>query len=102
MEKGNFKENVLCEVRKIPKGFVASYGRIALLAGNPRGAREVGWILSRNGNDGITPWWRVINSKGYISIKNPEIAASEQKQLLEIEEVGVSEDFSLKEPIPWY
>jgi methylated-DNA-protein-cysteine methyltransferase-like protein len=90
-----FKDRVLIEVRKIPKGRVASYGQIALFAGKPTGAREVGWILNRWGDDGITPWWRIINSKGYISIKNNEISALEQKELLQEDGVPVKEDFSV-------
>ncbi len=91
----SFKDRVLEEVRKIPKGRVASYGQIALFAGKPRGAREVGWILNRWGDEGGTPWWRVINSKGYISIKHNEISALEQKRLLEEDGVDVEEDFSV-------
>ena len=91
----SFKDGVLEEVRKIPKGSVASYGQIAFFAGKPRGAREVGWILNRRGDDGITPWWRIINTKGYISIKHDEISALEQKRLLEEDGVEVGEDFSV-------
>ena len=91
----SFKDRVLEEVRKIPKGRVASYGQIALFAGKPRGAREVGWVLNRWGEEDNTPWWRVINSKGYISIKHNEISALEQKRLLEEDGVDVEEDFSV-------
>ncbi len=91
----SFKDKVLEEVRKIPKGRVASYGQIALFAGKPRGAREVGWVLNRWGDNDKTPWWRVINAKGYISIKHREIPALEQKRLLELEGVGVGSDFSV-------
>lgn len=89
----SFKDKVLEEVRKIPKGRVASYGQIALFAGKPRGAREVGWVLNRWGDDGKTPWWRVINVKGYISIKNTEIPAIEQRRLLSKDGVEVDRDF---------
>ncbi len=91
----SFKDRVLKEVKKVPYGKVTSYGRIALLVGQPRMARQVGWILNRFGNDGKTPWWRVINGKGYISIKNSEISAVEQKKLLEDEGIEVREDFSV-------
>lgn len=91
----SFKDRVLKEVRKIPKGRVASYGQIALFAGKPRGAREVGWILNRWGDEGNTPWWRIINTKGYISIKHNEISALEQKRLLEEDGIKVGEDFSV-------
>ncbi|AHB40639.1 TPA: DNA methyltransferase [candidate division WWE3 bacterium] len=91
----SFKDKVLEEVRRIPKGRVASYGQIALFAGKPRGAREVGWVLNRWGDEKDTPWWRIINAKGYISIKHNEIPALEQKRLLEEDGVEVGEDFSV-------
>ncbi|KKT26852.1 MAG: methylated-DNA-protein-cysteine methyltransferase [candidate division WWE3 bacterium GW2011_GWA1_43_94] len=72
-----------------------SYGQIALFAGKPRGAREVGWVLNRWGDEKDTPWWRIINAKGYISIKHNEIPALEQKRLLEEDGVEVGEDFSV-------
>ena len=65
-----FKIKVIQIVKQIPKGKVATYGQIASMADSPRAARQVGWILR-----GLTveeddlPWWRVINSKGYISIE---------------------------------
>jgi len=39
-----------------------TYGQVALLAGQPHGAREVGWIAYAGG-DGI-PWQRVVNRYG--------------------------------------
>ena len=38
-------EKIYKEVRKIPRGKVATYGQIAALAGNPRWARVVGYAL---------------------------------------------------------
>ena len=35
-------------VKQIPQGCVASYGQVAALAGNPRGARGVGFAMHRN------------------------------------------------------
>ena len=35
-------------VRRIPCGKVATYGQIAMLAGNPRWARAVGYALHAN------------------------------------------------------
>lgn len=89
----SFRENVLNIVRKIPFGKVVSYGQVALLADNPRGARQVGWILHAMGLN--TPWWRVINNKGYISIRsNPELAI-EQKIKLEQEGIIVDNNFNI-------
>ena len=61
-----FRENVLAIVKQIPKGQVATYGQVALLAGHPSAARQVGMIL--NGlKESELPWHRVINAKGGIS-----------------------------------
>lgn len=89
-----FKKRVLEIVRKIPEGKVVSYGQAALMAGFPRGARQVGWILNQC-NENI-PWWRVINNEGRISIKGSKFAALDQKILLEKEGVRVSKDFKIE------
>ncbi len=51
-------------VKQIPKGKVASYGQIAMLAGNPRGARGVGFALHRNPEPGVIPCHRVVFKDG--------------------------------------
>lgn len=91
----SFKEKVLQTVKQIPKGKVASYGQIALYADSPRAARQVGWILNKFGNTPGIPWWRVINNTGRISIKHSEISAQMQKELLEEEEIEVSNLFEI-------
>ena len=89
-----FKAQVIKVVNLIPHGKVVSYGQVALYIGVPRAARQVGWIL--NGLEGRTfvPWWRVVNNKGRISIKNSRYSAEEQRQLLIQEGVEVDKDFS--------
>jgi methylated-DNA-protein-cysteine methyltransferase-like protein len=99
---GRFSDLVLKIVKAIPKGKVASYGQIALMAGEPRAARQVGWVLNQK-SDGQTPWWRVINNSGRISIKHPEISALEQKELLEKEGVKVGKNFEVNiEKFRWH
>jgi methylated-DNA-protein-cysteine methyltransferase related protein len=90
----SFPDTVLAIVKSVPKGRVVSYGQVALMAGRPRAAREVGWILNQRSDD-KTPWWRVINNSGRISIKHPEYSALLQKELLEKEGVKVSDDFEI-------
>jgi methylated-DNA-protein-cysteine methyltransferase-like protein len=90
-----FKERIYIIVRTIPHGKVASYGQIALMAGIPRAARQVGWFLRQTTPEQLLPWWRIINNKGYISIKNNEYSALEQKELLEKEGIEVNENFEL-------
>jgi methylated-DNA-protein-cysteine methyltransferase-like protein len=89
-----FSDLVLEIVKTIPKGKVASYGQIALIAGQPRAARQVGWVLSQK-SDEQTPWWRVINNSGRISIKHPEFSALEQKELLKKDGVKVGKNFEI-------
>jgi O-6-methylguanine DNA methyltransferase len=54
-------------VKKIPKGHVASYGRIAEMAGEPKMARAVGNALHKNPYPENIPCFRVVNSKGELS-----------------------------------
>ncbi|MBE6808448.1 MAG: MGMT family protein [Ruminococcaceae bacterium] len=51
-------------VSKIPKGKVATYGQVAMLAGNPRWSRVVGYALHSNPAPGIIPCHRVVNREG--------------------------------------
>ncbi len=92
----NFYEQVYAVVRRIPRGRVTSYGRIAQMLGRPNGARAVGYALhalkdeSDPAYDDI-PWQRVINSFGRISLLNPE----RQAELLREEGVVVNDDLRI-------
>ena len=54
-------------VKKIHKGHVATYGRIAEMAGEPKMARAVGNALHKNPDPENIPCFRVVNSKGELS-----------------------------------
>ncbi len=54
-------------VRRIPKGKVATYGQVALLAGNPRWSRVVGYALHVNPDSSGIPCFRVVNRFGECS-----------------------------------
>ncbi|QHQ61511.1 DNA methyltransferase [Anaerocolumna sedimenticola] len=86
-----FTEEVLVIIKRIPYGRVMSYGQVARLAGNIRGARQVVRILHSMSEKYNLPWHRIINSKGKISITDQRYAAI-QKELLISEGVEVSED----------
>jgi methylated-DNA-protein-cysteine methyltransferase related protein len=86
-------DKVVEVVTNIPQGHVASYGQVALIAGYPRGARTVGWILHSHGE--TTPWWRVINNQGRISTKCIEHNANLQKTMLEKENITINKDLTL-------
>jgi methylated-DNA-protein-cysteine methyltransferase-like protein len=90
----DFKDKVIQVVTRVPKGKVVSYGQVASYVGLPRAAREVGWVMSEVGE--VTPWWRVVNNKGYISIRGNLRADKErQASLLILEGVPVDEEFKL-------
>ena len=59
-----FTQRIYEVVRQIPRGKVASYGQVAMLAGNPRGARGVGFALHRNPQPGVIPCHRVVFKDG--------------------------------------
>ena len=84
-----FQEAVLRTVAQIPEGKVTSYGAVAAMAGQPRAARGVGWILNRLNPDTDLPWWRVVNGEGGIStFKLPTGAGPLQRARLEKEGVN--------------
>ena len=68
-----FTERVTRIIKSIPVGKVMTYGQIAKIAGNSRGARQVVRILHSMSEKYDLPWHRVINIKGEISIKDEEL-----------------------------
>ena len=67
---------------------MATYGQIALLAGRPQAARQVGGVLHglSEAEAATVPWQRVINAQGGISTY--KVGAGElQRALLESEGV---------------
>lgn len=97
----NFYEQVYAVVRRIPRGQVTSYGRIAAMLGRPRAARAVGYALSalKDRQDdpvyGDVPWQRVVNAQGRVSIVNREFTAQKQAELLREEGVSVDDNLRL-------
>jgi len=73
-------------IKRIPKGKVATFGLIATMAGNPRGARQVVRVLSSCIAKDKLPWHRVINREGKISLPIGN-GYEEQHRLLEREGV---------------
>ena len=60
-------ESIYEVVKQIPRGKVATYGQIAILAGDHRGARTVGWALHANPDPKHIPCYRVVNRFGRVS-----------------------------------
>jgi methylated-DNA-protein-cysteine methyltransferase-like protein len=82
-------------VRRIPRGRVATYGDVALVAGKPRGARQVGFALAAlRGAKHDVPWQRVLGARGrghaVVSILDP-MGAAVQRKLLEDEGIRFDE-----------
>ncbi|MBN8909637.1 MAG: MGMT family protein [Rhodospirillales bacterium] len=68
MPQGDAAVAAICAViRRIPKGWVATYGQVAAKAGLPRRARLVGQVLQRLDPSSDVPWHRVVNARGEVS-----------------------------------
>lgn len=88
-----FRTAVHAIVSQIPRGKVTSYGAVAAMAGQPRAARGVGWILHSLDPDTDLPWWRVVNGKGGLStFKLPSPTGPLQRDLLLSEGVRFDEE----------
>ena len=77
----SFYQKAIDYIKMIPEGKVSTYGRIAALAGNPHGARQVVRILHTSSGKEDLPWQRVINREGHISLR-PGSGYEVQKNLL--------------------
>ncbi|MFN3266348.1 MAG: MGMT family protein [Deinococcales bacterium] len=64
-----FCEKVMAIVNKIPQGRVSTYGAVALMAGYPGRARQVGHLLRGISEQKAQtlPWHRVVNASGRLS-----------------------------------
>ncbi len=85
-------ERIYNVVSQVPKGKVATYGQIALLAGNPRWARVVGYALHVNPNPDIIPCHRIVNRNGRLAPTFAFGGENAQRQLLESEGVTFTPD----------
>ena len=81
-----FTRNVITIIKRIPEGNVCTYGRIAQMAGQPNGARQVTRIIHAMSCKHDLPWHRIINAKGRISLPKGQ-PDDQQKALLQSEGV---------------
>ena len=88
----NTFEKIYEVVKSIPKGKVATYGQVALLAGNPRWARVMGYALHVNPYPGIIPCHRVVNREGGVAPGFAFGGEGIQRQLLESEGIVFEPD----------
>lgn len=85
-------EKIYEVVLKIPEGKVATYGQVAILAGNPRWARVVGYALHNNPAPGIIPCHRVVNREGRTAESFVFGGGEVQRELLEKEGIVFEKD----------
>jgi methylated-DNA-protein-cysteine methyltransferase related protein len=84
-----FTLGVIEIIKRIPEGYVMTYGQIADWAGSPKGARQVVRILHSQSKAHALPWHRVVNAKGEIALQDEE---SRFLQTLYLQEEGVNVD----------
>lgn len=85
-------EKIYEVVKNIPCGKVATYGQVALLAGNPRWARVVGYALHNNPDPQNIPCHRVVNREGRVAPGYAFGGSGIQRKLLEKEGIVFEED----------
>lgn len=62
VQQSNFREKVYEIVSSIPRGRALTYGDVAVYAGSPYAARQVGGLAHFGPTE--LPWHRVVNRKG--------------------------------------
>lgn len=77
----------------LDEGEVTTYGDVADVAGYPKQARHVGWILKHT--DADVPWWRVVNSSGHLRAGDRRL----QAELLAEEGVVVRHERIVSAPL---
>ena len=90
---------ILQVVALIPYGKVASYGQIAKLAGLPKHARLVGYVLKHLDQTTEISWHRVINSQGRISLSKLDHYGDNIQRLKLLEEgvMVIADKINLKQ-----
>ena len=82
MDNLTLRQRIFTIVKEVPKGYIATYGQVASLAGLPGYARVVGQTLSELPRDTQLPWHRVISAAGKISVLEDSESFLEQKKRL--------------------
>lgn len=87
-----FTKRIYEVVKDIPVGTVMSYGQVARLAGNHRGARAVGFALHNNPEPEVIPCHRVVFKDGGVCTGYAFGGADVQRRLLEEEGIAFLTD----------
>ncbi|MHC6181517.1 MGMT family protein [Clostridium sp. JNZ X4-2] len=91
----NFFSRVYAVVSKIPQGKVTTYGQIALMLGEPRSARIVGWAMTKAPKNLHLPCHRVVNKSGKLSPDYVFGSSDVQRCLLDSEGIIFKSDGSI-------
>lgn len=100
MEKNTY-EKIYDVVKQIPKGYVATYGQVAALAGNRRWARVVGYALHVNPNPDEVPCYRVVTKGGRVSEAFAFGGGNRQVELLKADGVKFKDGHVIMEEFQW-
>ncbi|GAA4819451.1 6-O-methylguanine DNA methyltransferase [Marinicella pacifica] len=84
-----FSQRILSIIAAVPVGQVATYGQIAVMAGEPRAARQVSRLLHSCSDKYNLPWHRIINAQGRIVLNG--LSARKQTQKLRAEGIEISD-----------
>ena len=79
-------ERIYREVRRIPRGKVATYGQVAKIVGRCT-ARMVGYAMAALRGRTDVPWQRVVNSRGEVSPRAHGDGSIRQRNLLRKERI---------------
>ena len=91
--ENNFFERVYEFVKRVPLGKVVTYGDVARAVGAPRCARQVGWALHCNPQQGVIPCHRVVFADGSLTSGFAFGGIDIQKAMLLSEDVGFLEEY---------
>lgn len=81
-DSAELARQILEVIIRIPKGKVLSYGQVAKMAGLPKHARLVGYVLKNLDESSDVPWFRVLNSQGKISLNKLDEKGQNIQQIL--------------------
>ena|SRR5688572_5079052 len=76
-----FHARVHALVRRVPPGFVTTYGAIARALGSPNVARHVGFALAALPPGSDVPWWRVVAAGGRLAVGSATTSRLQAKRL---------------------
>lgn len=93
-----FVQRVYAQVAAVPFGRVATYGKIAELAGYPRASREVGVVLGRVPDKSPLPCHRIVNKNGTLAPSHAFGSQARQRAMLADEGVTFLPDGTIDIP----